>query len=162
MDKTFRNMTSIYLVRGDEILFLYRMGSAATQDAYIATAGGHFEPEEINEPKKCVLRELYEETGLTVADIKNMNLRYIALRNTQNEIRQIYYYFAELKCPEIEIVSNEGMLSWVKMKDALALDMPLTAKQVIEHYLTIGKDTTDLYGRFTSNTDLPFTLFSES
>ncbi len=65
MGGKLRNMTSLYLRQGNRLLLLYRIGSKAVSDSYIASAGGHFEKEELNDAKACVLRELYEGTGLT-------------------------------------------------------------------------------------------------
>lgn len=83
-----RNMTSIYLKCGEKFLLLYRIGSRVVKDSYTGTAGGHFEKEELNDPKSCVLRELYEETGIKESEIKNLSLKYITVRLKNNEIRQ--------------------------------------------------------------------------
>ena len=39
--------------------------------------GGHFEKDELNDAKKCVLRELKEETGLITEDIEELELKYV-------------------------------------------------------------------------------------
>ena len=44
-----RNMTSIYLFRGQEVLLLFRQGSRVVNDVWLGTAGGHFEEFELNE-----------------------------------------------------------------------------------------------------------------
>ena len=56
MDTKLRNMTSIYLVNDTGILCLYRIGSRVADKMYIGSAGVHFEKDELNDPKKCVLR----------------------------------------------------------------------------------------------------------
>lgn len=38
-----RNMTSLYLLCGNEMLLLYRRGSKVVNDLWIGSAGGHFE-----------------------------------------------------------------------------------------------------------------------
>ena len=59
MDKILlRNMTSLYLWSEDGILCLYRIGSRVANHKFIGTAGGHFEPEELNDPQACILREM--------------------------------------------------------------------------------------------------------
>ena len=60
-----RNMTSIYLTCGDEILLLHRHGSKVVNNLWVGSAGGHFEPDELNDAKACVLRELREELNIT-------------------------------------------------------------------------------------------------
>ncbi len=159
-DIILRNMTSVYLIHGDKFLLLYRIGSRVISDCYTGTAGGHFEKDELNEPKACILRELYEETGLTEKDIKNLSLRYISVRLKNNEIRQNYYYFADLD-NEVELTSNEGKLRWVKFDEALSLKMPHSAKYVIKHYLEIGKDTDFLYCGAAAESELIFTELKE-
>ena len=144
-DIKLRNMTSLYLTSGEKMLLLYRIGSRVIKDSYIGTAGGHFENGELNDPKACVLRELYEETGLTESDIQNLALRYVTLRLKNSEIRQNYYFFASLKDTDIKITSNEGNLEWTDFDKALFLDMPFTSKYVVEHYIKTGRNTTALY-----------------
>ena len=61
MDGKLRQMTALYLVEGEKILMLYRIGSRVAEGKYVGSAGGHFEPEELNDPRACVLRELREE-----------------------------------------------------------------------------------------------------
>lgn len=60
-----RNMTAIYLFRGDKVLLLYRQGGRVVNDVWTGSAGGHFEKEELNDARACVLRELQEEGGYT-------------------------------------------------------------------------------------------------
>lgn len=69
MDGKLRNMTSLYLRQGNRLLLLYRIGSKVVHDSYTASAGGHFEKEELNDAKACVLRELYDEHGIIIMNI---------------------------------------------------------------------------------------------
>ena len=84
-----RNMTSLHLVRGNEILLLYRQGSRVADGLWTGAAGGHFEEYELNDPEACVLREMNEELGLHREDIEDLNLRYITLRRTKAEKRRL-------------------------------------------------------------------------
>ena len=143
-DIRLRNMTSLYLICGKKIFLLYRIGSRVIKNSYTGTAGGHFESPELNDPKSCVLRELFEETGLTEKNISDMSLRYITLRRKENEIPQNYFYFANTD-NELKINSSEGNLEWVDFNKSLDLEMPYTAKYVVKHYLETGKNTNDLY-----------------
>ena len=43
MDGKLRNMSSIYLSKGDKMLLLYRQGSRVVNNMWIGSAGGHFE-----------------------------------------------------------------------------------------------------------------------
>lgn len=157
MDLNLNNMTSVYLYNDkDEILMLYRVGSRVVKNSYIGSAGGHFEKEELNDPRACVLRELFEETGLTEQDIENLALRYVTLRLKKTEIRQNYYYFAKVKTDR-EIKSNEGNLKWFGYDEALELDMPHTAKYVVTHFVKTGRKNNKLYGGIAVPSGVKFT-----
>jgi len=86
------------------------------------------------------------------------------------EIRQNYYFFADLKEVGLkkwgltegglhesavaerkqvvldEISSSEGRLEWVPNEKILELEMPASAKHMMQHYLAVGKDTDAVYG----------------
>lgn len=152
-----RNMTAIYLTRGERVLLLYRIGSRVVGDSYTGSAGGHFEPEELNDPQACVLRELAEETGLTADALTGFALRYITMRLKNDEIRQNYYYFAELKDGFTVDDSNEGRLRWVDWSEVNALPQPVTAWHVTDHYRRVGRHTDVLYGGVTTEAGTVFT-----
>lgn len=139
-----RNMTSLYLHYKDQILLLYRKGSRVANNLWIASAGGHMEEAELNDAKACVLRELREELGLEIRDVNSLDLRYVTLRHTKEEIRVIYFFFAEVK-EKMTLISNEGELQWFPLANVDHLPMPLTAKRVLEHYAKKGQYDSRLY-----------------
>lgn len=145
MQGRLRNMTSIYITSGDRILMLYRIGSRVVAPSWCGI-GGHFEREELNDAKAAALRELKEEINLEEQDLKNLELRYVTLRNKNGEIRQNYYFFAELaEKARIPDVCDEGILEWIPLKKVLDKIMPYTAKYVLEHYITQGQKDDVLY-----------------
>lgn len=146
MCNKLRNMTAIYLLHKSKILLLYRQGGKVVNNVWVASAGGHFEENELNDPKHCVIRELEEELGLTEKDLTNFKMRYVALRRTNDEIRQNYYFFAEVSDGEMRnLTSNEGTLKWFDISEIHTLEMPYTAKHVIAHYWNIGMNNSQLY-----------------
>ena len=158
-----RNMTGIYLSCNRQMLLLYRQGGRVVSNQWIASAGGHFEPDELNDPKACVLRELKEELNLEEDDLTGMRMRYIALRNVNGEIRQNYYFFADLKPEHYTLfTSNEGKCRWVDYAEIMQYDMPLTAKYVMDPYLRVGQYTDDLYSAVNDGTDYRFTEIRET
>ncbi len=157
MDGKLRNMASVYLLRGEKLLLLYRIGGSVVSDIWVASAGGHFEKEELNDAKACVLRELEEELGLTEKDITGLALRYVTLRRTEKEIRQNYYFFACLKEDiDSSLISDEGKCAWFDSKDVLSLPMPITAKYMLEHYLSTGRYDHTVYGGITQENKMVF------
>ena len=156
-----RPMTAIYITRGDKILLLYRMGSRVVGNSYTGAAGGHMESDEYRAPKACVLRELQEETGLTEDALEGLRLRYVTMRNKNGEIRQNYYYFAELKDGFDVHASNEGRLEWHDLSALDGLPMPVTARHVVEHYLAVGRHDHKLYGGLTTTVGPVFAVLDD-
>ena len=160
MDIRLRNMTSLYLVREREILCLYRIGSRVANNKYIGSAGGHFEEGELNDPKKCILREMEEELSLSENDVQGLSLRYITHRLVGGEIRQNYYFFGRLK-EEKELSSTEGNLRWVPFGEVSSLEMPVSAKHMILHYLKEGRFTDRIYCGITQETGTDFRIMQD-
>lgn len=162
MEGKLRNMTAIYLLKGERVLLLYRQGGRVVNNVWTGSAGGHFEPDELNDAKACVLRELKEELGLLPEDLEGLVLRYVTLRYTKGEIRQNYYFFAELKDSIDEnLVSNEGECRWFSMDEISSLEMPFTAKYVIEHFGKTGRFTATLYTGVTHSEGVEFVELPE-
>lgn len=154
---TLRPMTGIYLLKGDKILMLHRHGSRVVDGLWVASAGGHFEEWEMKDPAACVLRELREELNLTPEQLSDLAMRYVTLRRVGEEIRQNYYFFAELKA-EVPLASNEGELRWVPLDEVMALEMPFSAKLMMEHFLTTGRYTKEVYAGVTDDRMMHFTI----
>ncbi len=162
MDGKLRNMTSVYLRDGERVLLLYRQGGRVVNDVWTSSAGGHFESFELNDARACVLRELNEELGLCESDIENLSLRYITLRRTKGEIRQNYFFFADIKsAASRELTSNEGITKWFSLDETAALEMPYSAKFVMEHYRETGRETDALYVGTADGNGVVFTPMPE-
>lgn len=156
-----RNMTTIYIRNDNKFLMLYRIGSVVVQPSWCGV-GGHFEENELNNPQKCVLRELFEETGIHEHDIDSLELRYVTLRLKNKEIRQNYYFFADLKNQNIDMTScDEGKLEWINEENLLDLEMPFTAKECLKHYLSIGQFNKVNYAGIAEKDGVIFTELSE-
>ena len=142
-----RSMASVYLRRDDQLLLLYRQGQSIVSNLWIGSAGGHFEEGEVTDAKCCVLRELEEELSIKETSLSNLSLRYVTLRYTNGEIRQNYYFFADLTDPSIQTpCSTEGITKWFALNNMTELTMPFTARGIIDHYLQHGQYDHHLYG----------------
>jgi len=139
-----RPMTAVYLMRPGQILLLYRQGSRIADRLWVGSAGGHMEPGEIRDPRECVLRELREELGLMPDDLSGLQMRYVNIRRAKGEIRQNYYFFAELKS-DVPLSSGEGILQWFDFDEISKLDMPFSARHMLMHYVSTGIQTDKLY-----------------
>ena len=160
MDGKLRNMTSVYLTGEQGILCLYRIGSRVANNKYIGSAGGHFEKEELNDARACILREMGEELGITEADVDDLRMRYITYRLKDGEIRQNYYFFGKLK-ENRELKSSEGNLEWISYEGFDDLNMPVSAKHMILHYLKVGRFDDRLYAGITQRDGTCFVPMEE-
>lgn len=157
-----RNLTSIYLLKGNQILLLYRQGSRVVNDVWVSSAGGHFEQDELNDARSCVLRELNEELGLKEECLKDMRLRYVTLYHNSKDLRQNYYFFAHLNDDvNIDFTSNEGELKWFELSELEELNMPFTSRWVINHYLQEGRLTDFFYAGVSTQNQMVFHVLSE-
>ena len=166
MDGKLRNMTALYVTdRTDaeypRLLMLYRIGSKVVEPSWCGI-GGHFEKDELNDARACVIRELKEELGLSLEDVEDVKFRYVALRSTKGEIRQNYYFFAELENAEqLELVSNEGQLRWFTLAELADLNMPFSARFMMDHYVETGRFDDKLYGGISDGTKIEFVEMQE-
>lgn len=157
-----RNLTSIYLLKGNQILLLYRQGSRVVNNVWVSSAGGHFEQEELNDARRCVLRELKEELNITEQDLEAVKLRYVTLYHNTKDLRQNYYFFARLKDDvSLDFTSNEGIVSWFDLDQISDLNMPFTSKWVMDHYVKEGQFTDKFYTGISSNDKMFFHELTE-
>ena len=119
------------------------------------------ESDEYRDPKACVLREMKEEIGLTEDALDGLKLRYITMRNKNGEIRQNYYYFAEIKAGFDVSSSNEGRLEWHSLGSLDTLPMPVTARYVVDHYMKVGRYDDKLYGGLTTSDGPVFAVMDD-
>lgn len=145
----------MYLTGEKGILCLYRVGSKVANNKYIGSAGGHFEKEELNDARRCVLREMKEELCISESDVTDLKMRYITYRLKDGEIRQNYYFFGKLK-ENRELESTEGILRWIPYDGFADLNMPVSAKHMILHYLKVGRFDDTLYAGITEETGTVF------
>ncbi len=116
----YKLTTLCYLTKGDNVLFMVKGRtpkniSNMNVGKYLGV-GGHIEQDESS--YECVIREIYEETGIDASDIEGLSLKGVATfinDSCDNEI--MYIYRGEYKgesdpCPGS---CDEGELCWVPL-----------------------------------------------
>lgn len=114
-----KQTTLCYIEKEDSYLMLHRISrkNDENKDKWIGV-GGKFEDKE--SPEECVLREVKEETGLTLTSYK---LRGI-VTFVSNEWPTEYMYLFTSDQFEGELCDcDEGILEWVKKKDLYDLNL---------------------------------------
>lgn len=161
VDITLRNMASIIVYDDNRFLLLNRKSHLFQTAKWIPTAGGHMERDEINNPSKCLWREVQEEIGLSREAFSNVSLRYVTSTLRGRELRHNYYYFGgfSIESPS-KLESNEGTLEWKTAEEIPVLDMPESFKSCIMHFIRQGKNTNHIYAAngFIENGKLQYAI----
>ena len=112
-----KNTTLCYLLQGDQVLLLHRVKKEndLNHDKWIGI-GGKFEEGE--SPEECLLREAWEETGLTLTDYRYRGIVTFVSNEWEGEYMHLYtatgWTGALKEC-------NEGVLEWVSREKMKAL-----------------------------------------
>lgn len=113
------NSTLCYLERGEEYLMLHRVKKKndVNHDKWIGV-GGKFQEGE--SPEDCILRETWEETGLTLTDYRYRGLVTFVSNEAPTEYMHLFTAVGWTGTPH---PCDEGELAWIKKKQLLALPM---------------------------------------
>jgi len=104
-----KNVTLCYIERGDSWLMLHRVKKKndINHDKWIGV-GGKFEDKE--SPEECMLREAFEETGLTLTDYQYRGI--VTFVSDEYETEYMHLFTASAWSGEMS-ECNEGILEWV-------------------------------------------------
>ena len=113
------NTTLCYIERGDEYLMLHRVKKEKdiNKDKWIGL-GGKFEENE--SPEECLLREVYEESGLRLTSWRYRGI--VTFVNTVCEAEFMHLFTSDGFEGEIGECS-EGELEWIKKSELLNLTL---------------------------------------
>lgn len=113
------NTTLCYIERGDEYLMLHRVKKEndINRDKWIGL-GGKFEKDE--SPDECLLREVYEESGLKLTSWRYRGI--VTFVNTVCESEYMHLFTADGFEGEIG-PCNEGELEWIKKSELMRLTL---------------------------------------
>jgi 8-oxo-dGTP diphosphatase len=112
------NLTTLcYIENDDKYLMLHRVKKEndINKDKWIGV-GGHFELDE--SPQECLLREVKEETGLTLTSWKLRGI--VTFISDQWQTEYMFLYTADGFYGDM-ITCNEGDLEWVKKSEVYNL-----------------------------------------
>ena len=114
-----RMTTLCYIEKDGSYLMMHRVKKDQDENAgkWIGI-GGHMKEDET--PEECVRREIIEETGLTVEDLKLRGILTFILPAWGNELT--FLYTASTK-EEVSRECLEGVLKWIPVDEVM--DLPL-------------------------------------
>ncbi|MBO7701023.1 MAG: 8-oxo-dGTP diphosphatase [Eubacteriaceae bacterium] len=107
-----RNTTLCYLKKDGCYLMLHRIKKEndLNHDKYIGVGGKFLEDES---PDECLLREVKEETGLTLTDYRCCGI--VTFVSDIYETEQMYLYFSD-KFTGVLTECDEGVPEWISME----------------------------------------------
>ena len=113
------NSTLCYLERGDEYLMLHRVKKAhdLNHDKWIGVGGKFREGES---PEDCILRETWEETGLTLTEYRYRGLVTFVSDQAPTEYMHLFTATGWTGTPH---PCDEGELAWIPKEALLRLPM---------------------------------------
>lgn len=113
------NSTLCYLERDDEYLMLHRVKKKndMNHDKWLGV-GGKFEDKE--SPEDCILRETFEETGLTLTDYRYRGLVTFVSDEYPTEYMHL---FTATDWTGTPLDCDEGELAWIKKETLMSLPM---------------------------------------
>lgn len=123
METKSKLTTLCYIEKDEKYLMLHRVlkKNDINKDKWIGV-GGHFEKGE--SPEDCLLREVKEETGLTLTSYRFRGLITFTFSSQGKETDTEYMCLYTANGYEGELIScSEGNLEWVNKKDVFSLKL---------------------------------------
>ena len=114
-----KNTTLCYLLQGDEVLLLHRIKKKndLNHDKWIGI-GGKFEEGE--SPEECLLREVYEESGLRLTSWRYRGI--VTFVNTKCSSEYMHLFTADGFEGTVG-PCDEGELEWIKKSELMKLTL---------------------------------------
>ena len=114
-----RLTTLCYIEKDGSYLMMHRTKNEQDENAgKWIVIGGHMKEDET--PEECVRREIREETGLTVEDLKLRGILTFILPAWGNELT--FLYTASTK-EEVSRECSEGILKWIPVDEVMGLPL---------------------------------------
>lgn len=115
-----KKVAVLCVLRSEDKFLLLKRGKDPHKNMYTPVGG---KLETFEEPRKAVIREVFEETGIT---IKNVTYCGILTETSPIKFNWINYVYVS----DIDYINpppcNEGILEWVSIKNLEKLDTPKT------------------------------------
>jgi 8-oxo-dGTP diphosphatase len=138
-----RQMATAFIKNDGKLAMMKKNRNKFFDFEFWTSLGGHMESNEINNPREACIREIYEESGLQEKDLKDLELKYILLRQKEDEIRIQYVFFGGTDKSEL-VSSDEGELHWISETEIRNLKISTIIRGMLEHH-SRNKNTNHIF-----------------
>lgn len=119
--------TLVFIINGNRVLLINQSNRDKFGYDKWNGVGGHIERGE--NPLEAAIREVYEETGLKIKDLK---LKYISLVDENENTGVCLFIFLGYSRKTKTLQSNEGVINWFPICDLSNLDLVKDVPKLLE------------------------------
>jgi 8-oxo-dGTP diphosphatase len=132
--------TLCFVLNGDDVLLMKRGAHKRVFPNRYNGVGGHIERDE--DPLTSVRREILEETGLTVEDVR---LRAVYNIDSGEATGILLFVFTGISQQRLVIANTEGTLHWIPRAEVLKLDLVEDIPHILPRILEMGPGDAPLF-----------------
>lgn len=141
--------TLCFVFHGDEVLLLHGAPDKPIWPGQYNGVGGHVRPDE--DVRSAALREIHEETGLTVRDLL---LRGIVHIPAPLESRGVLLFVFTAIAPDKTVrPSQEGKPEWIAIDKVYRLDLVEDLPILLPRILSTGQDVSPFFALYKYDDD---------
>lgn len=133
--------TLCFVTHGDDVLLMKRAPHRRVFPNRYNGVGGHIERHE--DPLQGAVREIAEETGLTVHDVR---LRAVYNIDAKEATGIVLFVFTAVSAQrDISVSSDEGTLHWIPRHQVLSLDLVEDLPEILPRVLAMQPHDAPLF-----------------
>jgi 8-oxo-dGTP diphosphatase len=132
--------TLCFILNGDDVLLMKRAAHKRVFPNRYNGVGGHIERDE--DPLTSARREIHEETGLVVCDLR---LRAIYNVDAGDETGIGVLVFTAVSAQRVTVESDEGTLHWIPRDEVLNYDLVEDLPLILPRILRMGTGDAPLF-----------------